>query len=294
MDIQTLRFFKTIADTGSFTAASETLHYAQSNLSTQIRKLEEELGNPLFIRNKKGISLTAKGHLFYEYAQEILALSDEACSIMTDMDHARGKLDLGSIEATALTFLPAFLQTYHKNNPDVKLSLKTEMNDVFQSMVISRSIDGVFIAGPVYHPELDMITISKEELILLGSENDSSISAEEILKHEELITFPEGSVFRRKLEMLLSSMSVSFTDRLTVFNTLSAMITNITAGLGYGYLPRSLADSYIKKGILREYSLESPYSHYEVVFVYRRDHIKDAAFRNFLDLLQQFSSNTAV
>ena len=53
MDLHTLRFFLCVADQGSFTAASEALHYAQSNLSTQIKKLEEELNTPLFYRKKE-------------------------------------------------------------------------------------------------------------------------------------------------------------------------------------------------------------------------------------------------
>ena len=59
MDLQTLRFFIAAADTGSFSAAADDLHYAQSNLSNRIKQLEEELGEPLFYRHKRGVSLIA-------------------------------------------------------------------------------------------------------------------------------------------------------------------------------------------------------------------------------------------
>ena len=286
MDIQTLMFFKTIADTGSFTAASESLHYAQSNLSTQIRKLEQEMGSPLFIRNKKGVSLTSKGKLFYDYVEKILALVDEAQSVMTDMDRAVGNLSLGSIEATALTFLPAFLQNYHKKYPDVTLSLRTEINDVFLNLVLNHQLDGAFVAGPANHPELAEIDITDEELILVGSADGQDLTASDILRNETLITFPEGSVFRRRLELLISSLAIPYAERLTVINTLSAMITNITAGLGFGYLTKSLVNNYINDGIMREYPLDDPYSAFKVVFIYRRDHIKNAAFKYFLQMLK--------
>ena len=68
MDLQTLRFFVASADAGSFSAAAENLHYAQSNLSNRIKQLEEELGEPLFYRHKRGVSLTAKGKVFYDYS----------------------------------------------------------------------------------------------------------------------------------------------------------------------------------------------------------------------------------
>ena len=86
MDFQTLLFFTETARTGSFSAAAENLNYAQSNLSSRIKQLEEELDNSLFYRHKRGVSLTAKGELFYEYALRILDLRDEAVKAIRDMD----------------------------------------------------------------------------------------------------------------------------------------------------------------------------------------------------------------
>lgn len=71
-----------------------------------------------------------------------------------DTEHARGKLVLGSLEATALGDLPDLLASYHKQYPDVSLSLQTDMNDVFLEQVLNRKLDGAFVAGPVAHPEL--------------------------------------------------------------------------------------------------------------------------------------------
>jgi molybdenum-dependent DNA-binding transcriptional regulator ModE len=62
MDLQTLRFFVAAAEAGSFSAAAESLHYAQSNLSNRIKHLEEELKEPLFYRHKRGVHLTARAN----------------------------------------------------------------------------------------------------------------------------------------------------------------------------------------------------------------------------------------
>ena len=70
MDLQTLRFFVAVADAGSFSAAAENLHYAQSNLSNRIKQLEEELGEPLFYRHKRGVSLTAKLDVVFIYCKD--------------------------------------------------------------------------------------------------------------------------------------------------------------------------------------------------------------------------------
>ena len=275
MDLQTLRFFVAAAETGSFSAAAETLQYAQSNLSSRMKQLEEELNTVLFYRDKRGVSLTSKGTTFYEYAKKILSLSDEATIAMKDMEHPCGRLAIGSIEATAFTDLSGLLQAYRRENPDVRLSLQVDLNDVFIKPVLDRQLDGAFIAGPVTHPELSEIVLKREQLVLVGSMTGKPKTVSEILEEAPLITFPEGSVFRRHFELLLASRHISYQERLTFVNSLGAMISTIAAGIGYGYLPHSIVESYVRQGVFREVLFDDPYSDYDVEFVYRRDHIMD-------------------
>ena len=286
MDLQTIRFFVEAAETGSFSAAAESLQYAQSNLSTRMKQLESELGETLFYRDKRGVSLTSKGSTFYEYAKKILQLSDEAVVSMKNMEHACGNLRLGSIEATAFEDLPALLLAYRNDNPDVRLSLKVDLNDVFLKPVLDRALDGAFVAGPVTHPELTSIKLKQEQLVLVGSKTEEGLSSDRILEHAPLITFPEGSVFRQHLELLLSSRNLSWQDRTTYVNSLGAMIATISAGIGFGYLPLSIVESFVRQGVVSVYPFEDPFSDYDVVFIYRRDHVMDAAFKNFIALIQ--------
>ena len=286
MDLQTIRFFVEAAETGSFSAAAESLQYAQPNLSTRMKQLESELGEVLFYRDKRGVSLTSKGSTFYEYAKKILQLSDEAVVSMKNMEHACGNLRLGSIEATAFADLPALLLAYRNDNPDVRLSLKVDLNDVFLKPVLDRALDGAFVAGPVTHPELTSIKLKQEQLVLVGSKTEEGLSSDRILEHAPLITFPEGSVFRQHLELLLSSRNLSWQDRTTYVNSLGAMIATISAGIGFGYLPLSIVESFVHQGVVSVYPFEDPFSDYDVVFIYRRDHVMDAAFKNFIALIQ--------
>ena len=287
MDFHTLRYFAEAARTGSFSIAAEKCHYAQSNLSSRIRQLEEELGEPLFYRNNRGVSLTAKGEVFYDYAIRILQLSEEAAKAVHDMDIARGKLTIGSLEATALGDLPSLLSTYHQKNPEVKLSLKVDMNDVFLEQVLNRTLDGAFVSGPVDHPQLTEIPFKQDRLLLVGGPDANVQDVEDILQNASLITFPEGSVFRHRLEMMLAQKSIAYQDRLTVLNSLGAMIANIRAGIGYGYLPVSVVTPYIERGQMVSLPTQSPYDQLHIVFLYRSDHILDAAFRFFLDMIRQ-------
>lgn len=288
MDLQVLRFFVTVAQEGGFTAASEKLHYAQSNLSTRVRQIEEELGETLFYRNKRGVTLTAKGKLFYEYANRILNMSDEAVTAMRDMDHARGNLMIGSIEATALGDLPGLFADYHREYPDVKLSLTTDMNDVFVDKVLNREIDGAFVAEPPGRKELDEVFIKKEKLVFVASAQEQAPDLGELLKTAPVITFPEGSIFRRRLELLLASHGNLSPAQTIILNSLGAQLVNISSGLGIGFLPESITESYIAQGLMKKYDLEDKdrLSELDITFIYRRDHIMDAAFRYFLERIK--------
>ena len=288
MDLQVLQFFVTVAQEGGFTAASEKLHYAQSNLSTRIRQMEEELNETLFYRNKRGVTLTAKGELFYEYANRILNMSEEAMTAMRDMDHARGRLTIGAIEATALGDLPKLFANYHREYPDVKLSLTTDMNDVFADKVLNREIDGAFVAESQRRAELDEVFIKKEKLIFVASAQEQASDLWELLKTAPIITFPEGSIFRRRLRLLLASHGIISPAQTIILNSLGAQLVNISSGLGIGYLPETITESYVAQGLMKKYELEDKdrLSELDITFIYRRDHIMDAAFRFFLERLK--------
>ena len=288
MDLQSMRFFVTTADTGSFSAAADALSYAQSNLSSRVKQLEAELGEPLFYRHRKGVTLTVKGKLFYDYAVRLLRLSEEAVNMVKNMDEPKGEIKIGSLEAMVLEDLPELLSTYHGMYSEVKLSLHTDMNAKLGELVLDRELDGAFIAGPTQNAELMEVPFCTKHLVLVGSSKGEAVPVETILAEAPIITFPEGSVFRNHLELLLASRSLTFHNRIHEMNSLSANIANICAGIGYGYLPRSAVSTYIAQGLMREYEVYDPYSELNVVFVHRRDTIMDAAFLRFLETLQAY------
>src|SRR4029079_13639663 len=85
MELRHLRYFVAIAEEGSFTRAAERLWVAQPGLSTQVRRLESELGVRLLERHSRGVDLTGAGELFLERARAVLAAADVALSTGRDL-----------------------------------------------------------------------------------------------------------------------------------------------------------------------------------------------------------------
>src|SRR2546426_5743486 len=99
MDLAALQIFKTVAETGGITKAAAKLHRVQSNVTTRVKQLEEQLGTKLFHRERRKLSLSAEGRLLLDYANRLLALSGEAHAALRG-SVPRGTLRIGALEST--------------------------------------------------------------------------------------------------------------------------------------------------------------------------------------------------
>lgn len=100
------------------------VHRVPSNLTTRLRQLETELGVDLFIRENQRLRLSPAGHNFLRYSQQILALVDEARSVVAG-DEPQGLFSLGSLESTAAVRIPATLAQFNRRYPKIQFSLST-------------------------------------------------------------------------------------------------------------------------------------------------------------------------
>src|SRR5262250_735796 len=120
MDLADLQIFRAVVQEGGVTRAAERLHRVQSNITTRVRQLEQDLGVDLFVRQGKKLHLSPAGQLLLGYADRLIDLAAEARDAVHDAK-PRGLFRLGSMESTASVRLPAPLSEYHRRYPEVKL-----------------------------------------------------------------------------------------------------------------------------------------------------------------------------
>src|SRR3954466_7187812 len=147
MDLVALRIFKTVAEAGGITKAAARLHRVQSNITTRVKQLEEQLGTRLFHRQKRRLVLSAEGRTLLEYAERLLRLSSEAEAAMR-AGAPRGRPRIGPLESTAATRLPPLLSRYHLAYPEVRLELATGTSGALVSRVMSGEIEAALVAEP--------------------------------------------------------------------------------------------------------------------------------------------------
>ncbi|MDL2424653.1 LysR substrate-binding domain-containing protein, partial [Pseudomonas sp. BAgro211] len=112
----------------------------QSNVTTRIRQLEEDLGAALFLRDGKRMTLTDQGREFLRYAEQLLALASEARQSLHPHS-ATGSLRLGSMEASAASRLPEPLARFHRAYPEVELHMTTGHSQKLLGEVLNRQLD---------------------------------------------------------------------------------------------------------------------------------------------------------
>lgn len=147
-DAHQLRTFLSVAQTLSFTQAAAALDLGQPTVSQHVRKLEEAVGRPLFIRDTRSVTLTADGEAMAGFARNILAAHEQAASYFTGST-VSGRLRFGVTDDLALTPVPRILRDFRQLYPRINLELTVSQSGTLQRRVESGHIDVAFVKQPV-------------------------------------------------------------------------------------------------------------------------------------------------
>jgi DNA-binding transcriptional LysR family regulator len=206
MELWQLRTFRVVAETLNFTRAAERLNLTQSAVSHQIKALETELGEPLFIRAKRGVKLSQAGKLALEHVERILDEAQTLKERVTGREHS----PVGRVRAAAATqaFVHLFatlFESFMRAHQGVELSFRTTVStDQTVTDILNGAADVGFASMPVYSPALQVTELFEDELVLVvGREHKLAQRVEatvEEIKRERLILFERGASIRRATE----------------------------------------------------------------------------------------------
>ncbi|MDL2397882.1 LysR family transcriptional regulator [Rhizobium mayense] len=127
MHASILKYFAEVARSGSIRKASDELHVATSAVSRQIKKLEDELGTPLFERFSDGLRLTAAGEIVLKHAKDTLLKYEIMKSDLGDLQgKCAGRVHIASLDSLAVQFLPEFVMGFHKRHPAVDFRIRND------------------------------------------------------------------------------------------------------------------------------------------------------------------------
>src|SRR5579885_2649867 len=167
MDLGELQVFLTVAREGSFSRAAERLYRTQPAVSLAIRKLEESLGQPLFVRGSRPVRLTDAGNLLRDYAERLINLRDEVKKGLNELGGlTRGELSLGVNESSIHALLPA-LAAFRQQHPGVLIRVHRMFSRDIPHEVLNYRLDLGAVSFVPRDPQLQATEILKDELTLV-------------------------------------------------------------------------------------------------------------------------------
>ena len=206
MELWQLKTFRVIAETLNFTKAAETLHLTQSAVSHQIKALETELGEPLFIRAKRGVILTPAGKVALEYAGRILDEAEEMREKVAGREKAlSGRVRVAAATQALVYLFSPFFESFIEENEEVELTFRTTVStEQTVTDILNGAADVGFASMPTYSPTLRFTELVEDELVLVSGKQHIFAKTKKVkpsdLQNERWILFERGASIRRATE----------------------------------------------------------------------------------------------
>src|SRR6266571_1504646 len=207
-----LESFVEVARTGNVSRAADALFLTQPALTARLKSLESDLGVELFVRSARGMKLTDAGRAFLPYAQRTLGLVTEGRQVISDLrEGATGELVIGAAPAVSTYLLPAILKTYRATYPNVRLGVKTGHTEEVLELVLRQEVN-IGLGRPVRHPEVELIPVFEDEMLLVVSRRHPFASRTKVrmdeLASERLILFDRTSSYHELTSALFREAGV--------------------------------------------------------------------------------------
>ena len=295
MDDHKLKVFCTVAETRSFSKASEIIRLTQPAVSLQIQALEEVYGTKLFNRSGCVITLTKAGDLLYRYAKEISALYASAEKEIGEFTgHVKGIITIGASSTIGNYVLPAVISEFRKKFPEVTVQLIIGNTKTVVDYLNAGNLDIALVEGEINKQKLIKEKLIPDEMVLIMSPHHpwgkrATVSLLEVT-NEPFIFREEGSGTRQMIEkyfvkhgMSPQSIKIAF-----IMGSTESIKSAVEEGLGVSIVSRWAAKKESRYGTLKTATFKEDRFVRDFSLLYRK--AKDSSFTldKFLSFLKKY------
>lgn len=288
MTLTELRYVVALADHRHFGRAAEACHVSQPTLSTQIRKLEEQLGITLFERGSKQVSVTEIGQGIVAEARQILAgvgrLRDLAGAAQEPLT---GPFRLGVIPTLCPYLLPWLLQPLQARHPALELGLTEDLTDTLLTRLLEYELDAVLAALPIDSGELEALPLFDEPFLLACPEGHALAGLDQVdgirLQQANLMLLNEGHCLR---EQAIALCGQDGTDPRFQTASLTTLLHLVAGGHGCTLLPALAARVERRPGMVLA-QLADRMAKRRIGLIYRRTSPRLADFQALAAIIRR-------
>ncbi|EJC79640.1 transcriptional regulator [Rhizobium leguminosarum bv. trifolii WSM2297] len=291
MNPRQLKTFLAVIRHGNLTRAAAEINLAQSSLSDQIQALEEELGAELFLRSRQGVVPTPAGAALKAYAEEILALNDEAKgAVRAAAGNAEQSISVGTLETIAAERLAPWLSLFGKQNPGLGLKVKIGGSGELLAQLQAGLIDVAFTFDRGQRDQrFAMHRVSSEPLVLIAGSHLQARPPESLaaLSTAPFIATETGCVYRHLFETAFAEAGVPAAPIVTEADSIATIIRLVASGAGYALVPALAVGPSAARGDVIELPWPGEPPTAALVMMWRRRRVQPPA----LALLLQSASD---
>jgi DNA-binding transcriptional LysR family regulator len=292
MDIAKLRIFAAVARLGNFTRAAELLYLTQPTVSQQIAALEAQLGAQLIERLPRRLRLTPAGEVLLPYAEQILALSEEASeAARAAAGLADRTLRLGAGHTLATYLLPDLLSRYREIYPQRLMRISVGNTAELLELVASDTVELALVGSPAEHARVIVRPFMHDRLVVIVAPEDAWAARAEVdlaeLSERVLLTREPGSALHATVERLLGPTLLN-DDRVILLGETEAIKRSVEAGLGVALIQGIAVEREIAAGNLRALALRGADDTRTYAYARRAGRELSAAARELMALLEHF------
>ncbi|MGH9966369.1 MAG: LysR family transcriptional regulator [Pyrinomonadaceae bacterium] len=291
MELTQLEFFMMVVEEGSFSKAAVRVYRTQPAVSIAIRRLEEEIGAPLFDRSQKTPTLTDAGELVYDYARRILSLRDQAQDVVSELRLVqRGRVRIGANESTSLYLLPHLILDYREQHPNVKVEIYRQVSERLPREVLDRNVDFALLAFEPVDSDLESFPILQDELVLIMNP-DHPLAQRESIKIKELgeESFLAHNVKTASRQKVIEAFAQDHTPlNITLeLATVETIKRFVQLKIGLAFVPHMCVSEELERGTLATVPVQGLTYVRTLWVIHRRQATFSHAAAAFLGVLRQ-------
>lgn len=291
MQIESLKVFCQLAETGSFTKAAQLNGVTQSAVSQQLSALERLFKSLLVERSKKKFRLTREGQVLYDHSKELLATLDALRSKLKEIKHViSGTIRVSTIYSVGLHDLPPHLKRFLKAYPTVNVHVEYRRASQVYEDVMGNVVDLGLVAYPNRDRKLEIFPLRKEPLVLvchpkhpLAKHKDVRLKA---LSGQKFIGFEPDTPTRAALDRLLRENHVQV-QHVMEFDNVETVKRAVEIDAGVAIVPEGTVTQEVAKQTLARVGLENGAFHRPLAVIYKKTKVLSPAMKQFLAYLKQ-------
>lgn len=291
MEMTQLEFFLQVIAEGSFSKAADTVGRTQPAVSIAIRRLEEEVGAPLFDRSQKTPTLTEAGQRIQDYAQRILALRDQARGAVIELrELKRGLVRVGANESTSLYLLPQVILAFRERHPDVKVEIYRNVSERLPREVLERNVDFAVLAFEPVDRDLESFCVLRDELALILNPEHPLAKRDEVtveeLGRESFLAHNVKTASRNKVIEVFAEhhTPLNITLELATVETIKRFVQ---LNVGLAFVPHMCVREELERGTLATVPVKGLTYVRTLWVTHRRNATHSHAAAAFLSVLRQ-------